>query len=109
MDKEDVLEKSRMDNAVSDEREHFLEMNGGMTGLLTVCAVAMIFGFIKTNVLGIPGNDLMAIAFLGMGASNTYQYVKSRRSINLTSAILFFFGATCFAISYFQSISGSVF
>ena len=106
MDKDEILEKSRGEWGVADEREKLLQASGAMVGLLVVFVAAVVLSQVKTWVLHEPSNDLMALAFLGMGSANLYQYVKTRLGQHLTGAILFLAGAALFFVGYVLAVNG---
>lgn len=106
MEKDEILAKSREDWGVADEREKLLESSGAMVGLMVVFVGALVLSLAKTWVLHVPANDLLALAFLGMGSANLYQYAKTRSGRHLIGAVLFFVGAALFAIGYVLAVNG---
>lgn len=106
MKKEEILARSRENWGEADEREKLLATSGAMVGLMVVFAGAVALSLVKTWVLHVPANDLLALAFIGMGSANLYQYVHMRSSQHLTGAVLFFGGAALFAVSYVLALNG---
>lgn len=106
MDKHEILEKSREEWGVSDEREKLLEFSGAMVGLMVVFVGAVALSQVKTWVLHEPSNDLMALAFLGMGSANLYQFAKTRSGRHLCGAIMFLAGAALFFAGYVLAVNG---
>lgn len=100
MDKEEILEKSRKEYGIVDEREKQMEFRAASVGMWVTFALAVVYAQVKTFVFGESANDIMGIAFLGAAATFFARYYYARERAVLGGAIVFVLGAVFFFSIY---------
>ncbi|MEG0071484.1 MAG: DUF6442 family protein [Raoultibacter sp.] len=102
MDKNEVLEKSRQENLITDERERNITTSAGYAGMLaTMAACALLYLWASVREVAYP-NPLI-ILFVGTTAMWTYQFVKTRDRRSLFGAIVFAGMSVAFLVKYFMA------
>lgn len=106
MNKDEILEKSRKEYGIVDEREKQNETLAASIGMWTIFALAIVYAQVKTTVLGQSGNDILALAFLGAAATFFARYRYSRYRSYLVGGIVFVLGALIFLVTYILRLNG---
>lgn len=106
MDKQEILEKSRQENEIADEREKQLGVRGAPVGMWAMFAFAVLFGQFKSIVFGQSPNDIMAVAFFGAAATFYAYYYYSRYRGHLAAGIVFTLGMLLFLVTYILRLNG---
>lgn len=88
MKKEEILEKSRLENENMDERERKIDDDSVYHGMIGVLALALLYLFVKifTNQ---PYADMLSILTTNLTVASFYKYKKiSNKKFFLISGIL---------------------
>lgn len=81
MDKKDILERFRVENALGDERENYIDLKSNSFGII-FSSFTFILIFIISKFKGLD-YDLAKIMFLSILLGNIfYKFLKDRKSLN---------------------------
>lgn len=108
VNKSEILEKSRSEYGVVDEREKQMGYRAASVGMWVTFALVMIYGQIKIFVFGESANDIMAIAFLGAAATFFARYRYARERAALAGGIVFSFVALIWFATFILRFYGAV-
>lgn len=106
MDKEEVLEKSRKEYGIADEREKQGEYRASYFGMWITFAIMIAYSQVKSAVFGQETGDIMAMAFLGVSVTFFARYRHSRYRGYLAGGIVFVIGAAIFFGTYILRLNG---
>lgn len=106
MDKEEILEKSRKEYGIVDERERQNETRAASVGMWVTFAIAVVYAQVKSFLLGQPANDIMGLAFLGASATFLMYFRYSRYRAHLAGGIIFALGGLLFLVAYILRLNG---
>lgn len=109
MDKQEILERSRRENGIADEREKQQETYAASMGMWFMFVFAVVFGQLKSFLFGQPWTDVMAVAFFGASVTQFFMYRSSRYRGHLAGCIIFALGMVIFLVSYVLHMNGIVF
>lgn len=106
MDREEILEKSRKENSIADEREIQGEIRAASFGMGVLFAIMVVYSQVKTFAFGQESSDIMAMAFLGMSTTFFARYYYSRYRGHLAGGIVFALGAAIFLSAFIFRLVG---
>lgn len=106
MDKNEILEKSRKEYGIVDEREKQESIHAASVGMWVMFTLAVVYSLVKHFAFGLDGDDFMAVAFVGASATFFAHFYRLRERRYLASAIVFLVGAAIFAVSYVFGLQG---
>lgn len=109
MNRDEILELSRLDNAQGDERDGLVRMNSGIAGFIASFVLAVLLAQYKSLALDQPIQDLMAVAWAGMAAVFFYRFAKTRQRSDLLIGLLWGIVALVLAVSFVCSTQGAAF
>lgn len=81
MDKNDILERFKVENVLGDERESYIDLKSNSFGII-FSSVTFIIIFILSKLKGLD-YDLAKIMFISILLGNRfYKFLKDRKSMN---------------------------
>lgn len=106
MDKEEILEKSRKEYGIVDEREKQDEVRAASIGMWVSFALMVLYAQVKSSAFGQPANDIMGLAFLGASVTFFARFRYSRYRGHLAGGIVFALGGLLFLVTYILRLNG---
>lgn len=108
MNRDEILKRSRVDNAAGDERDKAFATKGAVVSFVSMIAITAAYSFVKSRFLGESTQDFIAIIWLGIAIGNFYQYIALRQRRHLGFGIIWLICGALFAVSYVVSVQGLV-
>ncbi|MEG1839880.1 MAG: DUF6442 family protein [Raoultibacter sp.] len=102
MDKNEVLEKSRQENLITDERERNITTSACYAGMV-VAMIACVLLYLWAHAREVAYPNPLIIFFMGTTAMWTYQFVKMRDWRSLFGAIVFAGVSVAFLVKYLMA------
>lgn len=106
MNKDEILEKSRKEYGIVDEREKQEEIRAASIGMWVTFALVVIYSQVKSFVLGQSSNDFMAMAFFGASVTFFARFRYSRYRAYLAGGIVFVLAGLLFLVTYILRLNG---
>ncbi|WP_139653473.1 DUF6442 family protein [Raoultibacter phocaeensis] len=106
MNKDEILEKSREEYGIVDEREKRDEIRAASVGMWVSFALMVIYAQVKSIVLGQSANDIMGLAFFGASVTFFTRFRFSRDRAHLAGGIIFALGGLLFLGTYILRLNG---
>ena len=103
MDKEEILEKSRKENDISDERIEYIGLKGAYFSMSVLTILWILLS--RFTPLDDSANYAMGLLVTVTCFSNwTYQFIKVRTKTSVFFMILFFLAAVIFLILFLKYV-----
>jgi hypothetical protein len=101
MDKEEILEKSRRENRVGDERELQVRDISLKWAFVVMVLMFTVFSFIRSEQ-GLPTMDFAATLAAAAFANMTYRFVKTKEKAYLFVALIMLITAIMATVRFFM-------
>jgi hypothetical protein len=101
MNKEEILEKSRLENRGGDERELQVKDKSMLWSYVVMILMVAFFSYIRSEQ-GLPFMDLSATLGASVFASMTYRFIKTRNKQCLIIAVIALILAVTATVRFFM-------
>lgn len=88
MNKNEILEKSRKDNEIIDERNYFVKMQGADFSMAVLVFLGIVLSKID-QLKGLPNSTIRMLIISTLFSKNIYQAIKTKSKTSIIFSILF--------------------